>query len=158
MSKVKRPRFFHRNEIAELEDVSFLHLKDTVSTIFLGENDITRLPPTFFKSFRRLIWLDLAKNHLRSVAPGSLPASLTTLSLSHNHFVKFPLDLTDSLPELTWYSLRGNYIEAVPLEPLNKLRQLDRLDLLSRLHQEVRYILRCARTFFIFENQLYSIK
>ena len=94
--------FNFRNEIAELEDVSFLHLKDTVSTIFLGENDITRVPPTFFKSFRRLIWLDLSKNHIREVAVGSLPSSLTTLSLSYNHFTKFPMALTDSLPELTW--------------------------------------------------------
>ena len=37
--------------------------------------------------------------------------------------------LTDSLPELTWYNLRGNYIEAIPLEPFHNLRQLDRLDL-----------------------------
>lgn len=92
----------YRNEIAELEDVSFLHLKDTVSTIFLGENDITQVPPTFFKSFRRLIWLDLDKNHIKEVAPGALPPSLTTLSLSHNHLTKFPLQLTDTLPELTW--------------------------------------------------------
>lgn len=112
-----------------MDDVSFLHLKDTVSTIFLGENDITRVPQSFFKSFRRLIWLDLAKNHIKEVAPGSLPSSLTTLSLSHNHFAKFPLALTDSLPDLTWYSLRGNYIEAIPMEPFHVLRQLDRLDL-----------------------------
>ena len=94
--------FFFRNEIAELEDISFLHLKDTVSTIFLGENDLTKVPPSFFKSFRRLIWLNLDKNHLKEVEPGSLPPSLTTLSLSHNHFAKFPLDITDSLPDLTW--------------------------------------------------------
>lgn len=121
--------FFLRNGIAELEDVSFLHLKDTVSTIFLSENDITRIPATFFKSFRRLIWLDLAKNHIKQVDPGSLPSSLTTLSLSHNHIVKFPMELTDTLPELTWYNLRGNYIETIPLEPFHNLRQLDRLDL-----------------------------
>ena len=94
--------FFSRNGIAELEDISFLHLKDTVSTIFLGENDLTKVPPSFFKSFRRLIWLNLDKNHLKEVEPGSLPPSLTTLSLSHNHFAKFPLDITDSLPDLTW--------------------------------------------------------
>jgi Leucine-rich repeat (LRR) protein len=109
--------------------VSFLHLKDTVSTIFLGENDITKVPPSFFKSFRRLIWLDLDKNHIKNVDPGAFPPSLTTLSLGHNHFTNFPLALTDSLPDLTWYSLRGNYIEAIPLEPFHVLRQLDKLDL-----------------------------
>lgn len=121
--------FFYRNEIAELEDVSFLHLKDTVSTIFLSENDITKIPGTFFKSFRRLMWLDLGKNHIKLVEPGSLPSSLTTLSLSHNHILKFPMKLTDTLPELTWYNLRGNYIETIPIEPFHNLRQLDRLDL-----------------------------
>ncbi len=39
------------------------------------------------------------------------------------------MTLTDSLPELTWYNLRGNYIETIPLQPFHNLRQLDRLDL-----------------------------
>ena len=47
-----------------------------------------------------------------------MPPSILTLSLQNNHISKFPLELVDSLPSLTWFILRGNYIEAIPTSPL----------------------------------------
>ena len=41
---------------------NYENLKETLSTLFLGDNDITELPSNFFNSFRRLLWLNLDDN------------------------------------------------------------------------------------------------
>jgi Leucine-rich repeat (LRR) protein len=65
-------------------------------------------------SFKRLLWLNLDNNHLRDVPVASLPPTIVTLSITNNYITKFPLDVTNSLPSLTWFTLRGNYIETLP--------------------------------------------
>jgi len=67
-----------------------------------------------FSSFKRLLWLNLDNNHLRDIPVASLPPTIVTLSVTNNYITKFPLDVTNSLPSLTWFTLRGNYIETLP--------------------------------------------
>ena len=57
-------------------------------------------------------------NHIRDLPERCLPPSILTLSLQNNHISKFPLDLVDTLPALTWCTLRGNYIETIPSDQL----------------------------------------
>ena len=54
-----------------------------------------------------------------------MPPSILTLSLQNNHISKFPLELVDSLPSLTWFILRGNYIENIPTNPLLSVSRHD---------------------------------
>ncbi len=106
--------FSCRNEISELDDEGPASFKNTVSTVFFGENDLGEIPSKFFSSFKRLLWLNLDNNHLRDVPLGSLPPSIVTLSVTNNYITKFPLEVTNNLPSLTWFTLRGNYIETLP--------------------------------------------
>ncbi len=41
--------YFDRNEIGELEEDTIASFKNTVSTLFLGENDLGEIPPRFFR-------------------------------------------------------------------------------------------------------------
>ena len=116
---------FYRNEIAELEGIDYTNLTNSLNTLFLGSNDITVVPPSFFTSFSRLIWLNIDDNHIKDLPHNGLPPSILTLSLQNNHISKFPLDLVDSLPSLTWFILRGNYIENIPVDPLPSVMQHD---------------------------------
>jgi Leucine-rich repeat (LRR) protein len=72
------------------------------------------LPAHFFGSFKRLVWLNVDNNHLRDLPVGSLPPSIVTLSATNNYITKFPMEITNNLPSLTWFTLRGNYIETLP--------------------------------------------
>ena len=65
-------------------------------------------------SFKRLLWLNLDNNHIREVTPHSLSPTIHTLSISHNQIRSFPVDAVEALSSLTWFKLRGNYIETIP--------------------------------------------
>jgi len=47
------------NEISEVEDENASGFKNTVTTVFLGNNDLGEVPAKFFGSFKRLVWLNL---------------------------------------------------------------------------------------------------
>ena len=117
--------FIFRNEIAELEGIDYTNLTNSLNTLFLGSNDITTVPSSFFTSFSRLIWLNIDDNHIKDLPQNCLPPSILTLSLQNNHISKFPLELVDSLPSLTWFILRGNYIENIPTNPLLSVSRHD---------------------------------
>ena len=106
--------YFCSNEIAELEGIDYTNLTNSLNTLFLGSNDISHVPSSFFTSFNHLLWLNLDDNHIRDLPDGCMPPSVLTLSIQNNHISKFPIDLVDSLPALTWFTLRGNYIESIP--------------------------------------------
>ena len=55
------------NQIVRLADSYYLNFRNTLTTFFLGENQITQLPPDFFSAFKRLLWLNLDNNHIRLV-------------------------------------------------------------------------------------------
>ena len=119
-----------RNEIAELEGIDYTNLTKSLSTLFIGFNDIVEIPPRFFSPFNKLFWLNMDNNHIRDLPAGSLPPSLLTLSLQNNHISKFPLEVIDGLPTLTWCTLRGNYIESIPNQPFKYgSKKFDKLDL-----------------------------
>ena len=51
------------------------------------------------------------------MAPHSLAPTIHTLSLSSNQIRAFPLEAIEALTSLTWFKLRGNYIETIPEKP-----------------------------------------
>ena len=106
-----------RNQIVNLTDSYYLNFRSTLTTLFLGENQLTSLPHDFFSSFKRLLSLNLDTNHIREVAPHSLAPTIHTLSLSSNQIRAFPLEAIEALTSLTWFKLRGNYIETIPEKP-----------------------------------------
>jgi Leucine-rich repeat (LRR) protein len=50
-------------------------------------------------------------------------------SLANNLLNKFPFEAAENMPALTWFTLRGNHIEKVPLLPFSYAKRLDKLDL-----------------------------
>ena len=56
-----------RNQIVNLTDSYYLNFRSTLTTLFLGENQLTSLPHDFFSSFKRLLSLNLDTNHIREV-------------------------------------------------------------------------------------------
>ena len=112
-----------------LTDSYYLNFRATLTTLFLGENQIINIPNDFFSSFKRLLWLNLDNNHIREVAQHSLAPTIHTLSLSNNQIRSFPLEAIESLTSLTWFKLRGNYIETIPEKQFSYKKRLDKLDL-----------------------------
>ncbi|QQP52284.1 Uncharacterized protein FKW44_004393, partial [Caligus rogercresseyi] len=104
-------------------------LKATVSTLFLGGNDLKEIPPYFFSTFKNLTWLNLDHNHISNIPGNSLPSTLVTLSLSYNLIHKFPSEAISGISSLTWFTIRGNYIEQIPEIPFGKSQRLDKLDM-----------------------------
>ncbi|XP_052132623.1 chaoptin, partial [Frankliniella occidentalis] len=107
-------------------------LRDSLRSLYLGENDLLELPPGpggLLADSRRLSALDLDRNKLAELNAGALPASLHTLSAAHNLIHEFPAKLVQQLPNLGVLSLRGNVIESLPATGFHSKRTLDRLDL-----------------------------
>lgn len=112
-----------RNEIYSLNG-DWSHVKNTVSTLFLGENDITEVPPYIdynnhknqhgLFQFKTLSWLNLDGNMISKIHKNSLPQNLQTLSVSHNFLQSFPIESISSLQHLQWLYLRGNDIKSIP--------------------------------------------
>jgi Leucine-rich repeat (LRR) protein len=131
---VRNRNFFlsYRNHITSLgddeEDWS-PHIRDSLTNLLMGKNDIADLPNNALSHFHQLSWLDLEHNKLTSIAPGSLPTSLQTLSASNNLINRFPAAAIDDLRNLSWLYLRGNYLEELPEYTFQHRKRLDKLDL-----------------------------
>lgn len=78
---------------------------------------------------RRLTWLNVDANKLSTLEGGALPSSLHTLSAAQNHLSRFPAEALDGLRELTWLTLRGNYMETLPDFTFKHKKRLEKLDL-----------------------------
>ncbi|KAG8334375.1 biological adhesion [Homalodisca vitripennis] len=90
-------------------------------TLFLGENDLQELPLEVLVSLRRLAWLNLDHNNLRTVRVENLPESLQTLSVQHNYLSELP-DI-EPLYRLVRLCLRGNNLRSVTVRPVHRRRQ-----------------------------------
>lgn len=73
--------------------------------------------------------LNLDKNQVHDLAPGYLPKTLHTLSLSSNLFSKFPWEYLSSAERIAWLYLRDNFINTLPLYNFKNRKKLDKLDL-----------------------------
>ncbi|CAH0547546.1 unnamed protein product [Brassicogethes aeneus] len=114
-------------------------MKNTVATLFLGENDITEIPNETsdhisknlhgLRQFKSLIWLNLDGNRIYKIHKHSLPLTLQTASISHNLIENFPLDIIATLPHLQWLYLRGNHIKTIPEHTFNRKLWLEKIDL-----------------------------
>ncbi|KAG8232838.1 hypothetical protein J437_LFUL010946 [Ladona fulva] len=115
----------HISSLGEMSD--WMHLKDSLTNLFLGENDLAELNSFSFLS--RLAWLNVDSNQLTDLP--QLPPSLQTLSASHNLLERFPSQAIAPLKMLSWLYLRGNHIDSLPDSPLdpNIRHRLDKLDL-----------------------------
>ena len=112
-----------------LTDSYYLNFRNSLTSFFLGENQITNIPRDFFSSFKRLLYLNLDNNHIRDIIPHSLAPTIHTLSLSNNQLRTFPLEAIEALTSLTWFKIRGNYIETIPETSFSYRKRLDKLDL-----------------------------
>lgn len=101
-------------------------MRNTVTTLFLGENDITEVPYNRLKS---LIWLNLDGNKIVALEKGALPENLRTLSVSRNFLQKFPSESLSSLRRLQWLYLRGNEIEEIPEGLVTEKMRIEKADL-----------------------------
>lgn len=115
-------------------------MRNTVSTLFLGENDITEIPNETssgisknqytLRQFKFLDWLNLDGNRIYKIHKSSLPQTLQTLSLSHNLIENFPFDIVFSAPRLQWIYIRGNHIRTIPqILMFSRKMWLEKLDL-----------------------------
>lgn len=115
------------NQISFLGNADWSHLKETLDTLFLAENDLHDLPEDSLVSLKRLNQLTLDHNHFHKLKMNVFPESLQTLSVQHNHLSELPL--IEPLTKLTRLYLRGNSLRAVPSYSLQNVRQLDKLDI-----------------------------
>lgn len=113
-------------------------MRNTIANLFLGENDVTEIPSDAglgknhhgLHQFKSLIWLNLDGNRISRIHKNSLPASLQTLSLSHNLIEDFPIDVVAALPQLQWLYLRGNHIRSLPPQyAFHRKLWLEKIDL-----------------------------
>ncbi|XP_037779797.1 LOW QUALITY PROTEIN: chaoptin-like [Penaeus monodon] len=118
-----------RNHIAELVAEDWSSLRDTLATLFLGENDVDHVPREVFSRCRRLIWLNLDVNNILTLERESLPKNIQTLSLNHNLLSGFPSEAVSNIQDLTWLFLRGNLLDRLPDTGFILPKKLDKLDL-----------------------------
>ena len=112
-----------------MSDSYFLTFRNTLTTLFLGDNQIISLPDDFFSSFKRLLWLNLDNNHIREIPKHSLARTIHTFSISNNQVRTFPQEAIEELTSLTWFTIRGNYIETIPETPFGYKKRLDKLNM-----------------------------
>ncbi|XP_057659374.1 chaoptin-like [Diorhabda carinulata] len=128
----------HGNQISSLEG-EWSHMKNTVATLFLGENDVTEISSDSpdhasgnlhgLRQFKSLIWLNLDGNRIVKIYKYSLPPALQTFSVSHNLIETFPIDLVATLPQLQWLYLRGNHIKYLPEHTFPRRLWMEKIDL-----------------------------
>ncbi|KAL3285423.1 hypothetical protein HHI36_019525 [Cryptolaemus montrouzieri] len=128
----------HGNQIPSLNG-DWSHVKNTVATLFLGENDITEIPAETserisknfhgLRQFKSLIWINLDGNRIYRIHKHSLPVTLKTISISHNIVENFPIDIITTMPDLQWLYLRGNHIRTIPEHTFTKRLWIEKIDL-----------------------------
>ena len=118
-----------RNQISEVRRDDWNGLRDTLTSLFLGENNIDKVAPHVLTDFRKLLWVNLDDNNLNRLERDSLSASINTLSLNHNLLTSFPSDVVSEFKDLTWLYLRGNLIDRLPDRGFVFPKMVDRLDL-----------------------------
>ncbi|RXG56365.1 Chaoptin, partial [Armadillidium vulgare] len=117
----------HLNGLTCTEDWS--DLKETLSTLLLGANDMDGIPREVFRDFRRLLWLSLENNNILRVNRGAFPENIQTLNLDHNLLSGFPIEAIDSIKTLSWFMMRGNLLDRLPTTGFKVPKILDKLDL-----------------------------
>lgn len=112
-------------------EVKWHHLEETLTSLSLGNNQITHLKSQALTSLYHLLQLDMEGNHLRVISPDSLPASLTLLKLSNNFLHEVSCDLFFNLPRLQSVHLRHNVISFDKNSTCsnNKTKKIEKLDL-----------------------------
>lgn len=126
--------FCYSNQIHHLNG-EWSHLRNTIVTLFLGENDITEISPHNYKNqhgihqLRSLTWLNLDGNKISKLQKDSLPQKLQTLSVSHNILQAFPADSISTLQHLQWLYLRGNDIRSIPEHSFPNKMWIEKADL-----------------------------
>lgn len=108
---------------------SWSHLKHTLQTLFISDNDIAQIDENVLDFYERLTWLNVDSNKLWTLNARSLPYALRTLSYCQNYVHEFPIDILERLPNLSRLYVRGNYIRQLPLHAFKTLKRMDKLDL-----------------------------
>ncbi|XP_060524524.1 chaoptin [Cylas formicarius] len=133
----------HGNQVSTVTG-DWSHMKSTLATLFLGENDIAemtadstaaspvphqQLPHAGLRQLKGLIWLNLDGNRIHKIHKHALPPALQTVSVSHNLIENFPLDIIATIPHLQWLYLRGNQIRTIPEHTFARKLWLEKIDL-----------------------------
>lgn len=154
--------FCFSNEISSLL-VDWNYMKHTLTTLFLGGNDINILTSAIdytLSNFQRLIFLNINKNYIVNLEQNSVPFTLKTLRASHNLIEEFPTHLVNNLDNLTKLYLSDNFIQQIPSFKFKDRKYLEILDLSNNLITNLNDIL--GRSLMIKEfnlayNQIASI-
>uniref|UniRef100_A0A224XD61 Putative gpcr class b orphan receptor 1 n=1 Tax=Panstrongylus lignarius TaxID=156445 RepID=A0A224XD61_9HEMI len=123
------------NEISSLL-VDWNYMKHTLTTLFLGGNDLNVLTSAIdytLSNFQRLILLNINNNYITNLEQNSLPFTLKTLHASHNLIEEFPTHLVNNLDNLTKLYLGDNFIQQIPSFKFKDRKHIDTLDLSNNL-------------------------
>ena len=121
--------FFYRNLIPALIREDWFALQGSLTSLFLGENDIDFIPKDVFRHFKRLVWLNFDDNNILQIEKDALPRNIQTLSMNNNLLSGFPSETVNKLVSLTWLYLRGNLLDRLPDKGFDTKIRLDKLDL-----------------------------
>lgn len=113
---------------------------DNLKELYLSKCNLTTIPKNLFRNLTSLRTLHLNENHLTTLGPGIFEgmSSLRQLHLQLNNLSRILQDTMAPLPQLEELDLSGNSIsfneemqttEIEPISPLNKLRNLRRINL-----------------------------
>ncbi|XP_054268244.1 protein windpipe-like [Macrosteles quadrilineatus] len=97
------------NPIQFLPEVPFL-ISNSLQHLDIGDCKLEHIPRVAFYGLKRLKYLSLDKNLLKSIKYNSLPKGLKYIDISNNLIVNFPTEVISSLTNLRRLGLGGNPI------------------------------------------------
>ncbi|CAG0890232.1 unnamed protein product [Darwinula stevensoni] len=127
----------HGNKILNATREELEILSKTLSSLYLGENHLTKLPDGGFSSFQRLRVLHLGDNRLSDLDGKDLPPFIQTLTLSNNHISSLKASALLDLPSLQAASLSGNGLESIASGSLTRSLRLYSFHLSDNFLKEV---------------------
>lgn len=125
----------HSNYIEEAKnrEISSFGSKNSLRSLFLGENHLIRIRDGTFNKLTALTSLDLDNNLISEVEGRPFPPSLVTLTLSHNQLTSVPLYALSNLKNLNWFQIGGNLFHEIPLILPIPVKQIQKLDFSNNL-------------------------
>ncbi|XP_023241913.1 chaoptin-like [Centruroides sculpturatus] len=125
----------HNNDIEEVKtrEVANFGCKNTLRSLFLGENHLTQIKDGVFSKLSALTSLDLDNNLITEIEGRPFPPSLVTLTLSHNQLTSVPLYALSNLKNLNWFQIGGNLFHEIPQILPIPVKQMEKLDFSNNL-------------------------
>ncbi|XP_032669565.1 leucine-rich repeat-containing protein 15-like [Odontomachus brunneus] len=149
------------NDIRTVDSEAFTSSSNLVY-LNLSKNAISSLYPGTFAKLESLRMLDLSGNQFQNIINISAVSNITTLSLSCNSIQSVPENVFKQMPKLVELLLNGNQIKEVDVNGFAYLDRLERLDLsnnkLSSLPEGWTSAFESLRHLDLSENQFTSLE